>query len=98
VLEDYSNIHFLIIDEVTEGFSGKSGTLSDWEKKMLFTLIDMRYSKNLCTLVISNRSLGEMIERLGATTYDRLTEKGLSLIFNWNSYRTKTKENRNVKT
>jgi DNA replication protein DnaC len=98
VLDDYNNIHFLIIDEVTEGFSGRGGMLSDWEKKMLFTLIDMRYSKNLCTLVISNRSLGEMTERLGVTTYDRLTEKGLSLIFNWNSYRTKTKENCNVKT
>jgi DNA replication protein DnaC len=97
VLEDYSNIHFLILDEVTEGFSGKNGMLSEWEKKMLFTLIDMRYSKNLCTLVISNRSLSEMTERIGLTTYDRLTEKGLSLIFNWDSYRTKTKEKNNVK-
>jgi DNA replication protein DnaC len=87
VMKSYMNTQFLILDEVTEGFSGKSGLLADWEKQMLFTLIDARYHANLCTVVISNRSKEEMIERIGDRVVDRLSDKGLTLAFNWKSYR-----------
>ena len=87
LLDSYINIQFLIIDEVTEGFSGKGGLLAEWEKQMLFALIDARYHANLCTLVISNRSKEEMIERIGERVVDRLSDKGLTLAFTWHSYR-----------
>lgn len=87
ILNFYKNISFLIIDEAAEGFGGREGHLADWEKQMLFTLIDMRYSENLCTVIISNRSKSELIERLGERTVDRLSEKGICLAFNWQSYR-----------
>jgi DNA replication protein DnaC len=89
LLDYYKRIQFLIIDEATEGFGGKNGCLADWEKQLLFTLIDMRYHEELCTVVISNRNKQEMIERLGERTVDRLSENGITLAFNWNSYRQK---------
>jgi DNA replication protein DnaC len=85
LLDSYKRIQFLVIDEITEGF-GKA-VLADWEKQMLFTLIDMRYQNNLSTLVISRRSNAEMIERLSEPTTRRLAEKGLTLTFSWDAYR-----------
>lgn len=86
-LDYYKRIQFLIIDEVTEGFGGKEGQLAGWEKQMLFTLVDTRYHKKLCTAVISNRSKEEIVERIGERTTDRLSENGITLAFTWESYR-----------
>ena len=86
LLESYLRKSLLIIDEVTEGV-GKNNFPADWERKLLFTLVNTRYEKNLCTIVISNRSKDEMVERLGEPIIDRLSENGLFLAFNWNSYR-----------
>jgi len=88
LLKFYKELPLLIIDEVTEG-SGKGAHPADWERHLLRMLIDARYQENRCTLVITNRSRKELIERLGEPTVDRLSEKGISLAFNWNSYRRK---------
>jgi DNA replication protein DnaC len=85
-LNNYLRKSFLIIDEVTEGIS-KGNLLSDSERKLLFTLINARYEKKLCTLFITNRSKDELINRVGRPTIDRLAENGLFLAFNWHSYR-----------
>lgn len=77
---------FLVIDEVTEG-TGDNGGLSEFEAEMLFTLIKSRCKKNLCTLVITNRSRCELIERLGKKTADKLVERSIFLEFNWEPYR-----------
>lgn len=82
----YQQMDFLIIDEVTEG-SGKGGSLTDWEKELLFKLINMRYQQKCCTLVISNRSKEDVRIRLGESTHDRLSDNGIALVFNWKSYR-----------
>lgn len=86
LLESYTRKSLLIIDEATEGV-GKFNFPADWERKILFTLINARYEKQLCTIVITNRNRDEMIERLGAPIVDRLSDKGLFLAFDWNSYR-----------
>lgn len=86
LLESYTRKSLLIIDEATEGV-GKYNFPADWERKILFTLINARYEKQLCTIVITNRNKEEMIERLGAPIVDRLSDKGLFLAFDWNSYR-----------
>jgi DNA replication protein DnaC len=86
-LDYYKRIQFLVIDEVTEGYGGKDGQLSGWEKQMLFTVIDMRYHEKLCTAIISNRNKEEIIERIGERTSDRLSENGITLAFTWESYR-----------
>jgi DNA replication protein DnaC len=54
----------------------------------IFT-INQRYINRLCTLIISNHSQDELVERLGEPTVGRLTENGITLAFNWKSYRQK---------
>lgn len=83
----YQSAQLLIIDEVTEG-SGKQGYLAEWERKLLFTIINQRYENKRCTMVISNRDQHELIDRLGVATVERLSQKGIVLAFCWASYRT----------
>lgn len=85
-LKYYKELPLLIIDEATEG-CGKSAHPADWERHLLRMLIDVRYLANRCTVIITNRSKQELIDRLGRPTIDRLAEKGISLAFNWDSYR-----------
>jgi len=86
LLHFYIALPFLIIDEVTEG-SGRSGDLTHWEQELLFKLIDGRYQKNHCTLIISNHSVESIRSRLSSRVLDRFLEKGIQLIFNWSSFR-----------
>jgi DNA replication protein DnaC len=85
-IASYKQIAFLIIDEVTEG-GGKNRSLTDWENELLFKIINLRYQQQRCTLVISNRNRENLRACLGEATYDRLSEKGIALTFNWKSYR-----------
>lgn len=86
VLNHYRQLPLLILDEVTEG-SGKSGSLADWERSILFAIIDARYQEKHCTIVITNRSKEAFTERLGVPVADRLLEQGILLGFSWESYR-----------
>lgn len=86
--EKYQNIQLLILDEVTESIN-KNGFPSELEKQLLFKIIDRRYEKKLCTLIITNHDRKELAARLGQSTTDRLDENGILLAFNWNSYRQK---------
>lgn len=88
-LNSYQMVKFLIIDEVSVG-SGKGGNLADWQRSHLYTLINQRYINKLCTLVISNHTHEELLERLGEPTVGRLAENGVTLAFNWPSYRKST--------
>jgi len=87
-LKTYRHLPFLIIDEVTEG-CGKGAYPADWERNLLRMIIDVRYQYCKCTLIITNRNQQELIERLGEPTIDRLSEKGIRLAFNWESFRKK---------
>lgn len=87
-LSHYKALPFLIIDEATEG-CGKGAHPADWERNLFRALIDVRYQAKRCTLIITNRNKKELIDRLGEPTVDRFSEKGISLAFNWNSYRQK---------
>lgn len=86
LLNIYQRIEFLILDECTESLV-KGGELSNWEKEMFFTLINLRYQHNLSTLVITNGDRSLLRERLGERISSRLLEKGITLAFNWPSYR-----------
>lgn len=87
LLNHYKNIQFLILDEITESFT-KDGQLAEIERATLFDLVNARYETGkCCTLIISNRDKSELASRLGSRVYDRLSEKSITLIFNWKSYR-----------
>jgi DNA replication protein DnaC len=87
-VETFQRPNLLIIDEVTESIT-KNGIPSDIEKQLLFQIINHRYANNFCTLVITNRDLPELTSRLGGPLIDRLSEKGVFIAFNWESYRKK---------
>jgi DNA replication protein DnaC len=86
LLDSYKWVQFLIIDEVGVGV-GKGAYPCDWQRNHLYALINMRYNHHLCTLVISNHTEEELIERLGEPIMGRLSEQGITLAFNWPSYR-----------
>lgn len=86
VLNYYRQLPLLIIDEVTEG-CGKDGYLAEWERSILFAVIDARYQEQRCTIVISNRTKSDMVDRLSTPIMDRLIENGIIAGFDWDSYR-----------
>jgi len=89
LIDYYKRIQFLVLDEITESVT-KDGEPSEVERQMLFDVINARYEQeNLCTLIISNRDKAELKSRLGCPIIDRLSEKGITLIFDWDSYRNK---------
>ena len=88
LLTSYQRPQFLIIDEVSVGI-GKGGNPAEWQKNHLYALINQRYLNRLCTVVISNHDGDELVERLGEPTVGRLSENGITLAFNWKSYRQK---------
>jgi len=72
----------LIIDEVGVQFG------SDTEKMILFEIINNRYQDMLPTILISNLSLEELNDYVGARVVDRMREGGGAIIsFDWDSYR-----------
>lgn len=82
VLDRFAQYHFLVIDEV----GSSSG--SDHEKQALFDLINRRYNAVRPTMLLSNLSLEEVREFLGARIMDRLREGGGKVfVLDWESYR-----------
>lgn len=99
IIEKHSQYDLLIIDEV--GVQNNT----TWELNVLYELINRRYEKNYPTLVVANidpkdlvagkdpnKIIDEyMIRHLGIRVIDRLRENdGISIFFNWGSYRRKT--------
>ena len=92
ILDTYKRCDLLILDEVTESLT-KDGFPSEYDQKLLFEVVNARYEiGNRCTIVISNRDKSELKNRIGNPVYDRLSENGITLAFNWDSYRQKRKE------
>jgi DNA replication protein DnaC len=87
MVDDYSRIQFLVLDEITESVT-KDGVPAEVERRVLQDVVNARYAKaNTCTLIISNRSQIQLGERLGLPIADRLSENSITLIFDWHSYR-----------
>jgi DNA replication protein DnaC len=72
----------LIVDEI----GVQSG--SDFEKNLLFDILNERYEKRKPTILISNLTKEEVIGFVGERVMDRMKEDGgMALIFNWESHR-----------
>lgn len=72
----------LILDEV----GVQSGT--EFERNILFDLLNTRYEKRKPTILISNLEVDEIREFLGERIFDRLREDGGEIIpFTWVSHR-----------
>lgn len=75
-------LDLLILDEI----GAQLGT--DWERLMLFKIINERYKQVLPTILISNLDRGQLSDYLGARIVDRMSEGGgTTLTLDWESYR-----------
>lgn len=93
VLDGFLKPDLLILDEVGVQFG------SETEKLILFEILNGRYERVLPNILISNLSDPELIQYIGARCYDRLHEGGgVSLSFNWDSYRQQVNLDKNLPT
>lgn len=82
VIQFYSNLDLLIIDEIGMQFG------SDTEKMFLFDVIDGRYEAMKPTVIISNLDIKGVSEIIGDRAVDRLRDGGGQLLtFDWASAR-----------
>lgn len=88
IIDEYSNYPLLIIDDLTCG-TGLVKSLSDRDRFFLSAIIEQRYQNNLSTILITNHDEEKLKEVLGDEMIKRLNEFGLTLTFNWDSYRQK---------
>lgn len=77
-----AGLDLLILDEI----GAQLGT--EWERLMLFKIINERYKAQLPTILISNIDAGGLSDYLGERIVDRMTEGGgMTLTLDWESYR-----------
>jgi DNA replication protein DnaC len=82
VMQDYTDCHLLIIDEV----GVQRG--NDYETNMMFDVINERYENLRPTIVLSNLTLDELKLFLGERVFDRLRENGgKAFLLDWTSHR-----------
>jgi len=85
VIEDLVYPDLLIFDEVGVQYG------SDFEKNILFDILNERYEKRKPTILMSNLKVDEVMGYLGDRVADRLREDGGEVIpFNWESHRGKS--------
>lgn len=82
VLARFSTPDLLIIDEVGR----QHGT--DFERMMLFEVIQSRYEESLPTIIITNKTKEGLMEYMDEAAIDRLREGGgRAIVFDWESER-----------
>ena len=81
VIERYSNVFMLVIDEIGSQYG------SDSEKIIISEIINNRYNNILPTIIIGNITMSEAQDYMGARVIDRLKDAGKILVFDWKSYR-----------
>lgn len=82
LINDLAGLDLLVLDEVGAAFG------SDSEMVQLFDVLDLRYRKELPTVLLSNLPVGELKSALGDRAYDRLREGAVLLPCKWDSHRT----------
>ena len=82
---DYTTCDLLILDEIGVQLG------SEYEKTVMFDVMNERYQAVLPTILISNLSAQELEEYLGQRVMDRMRESGVVIPFTWESYRGKGK-------
>lgn len=81
----YVRPKILVIDEIGMQYG------SETEKQFLTEIINDRYNQLKSTILAGNVSSKEIKELLGDRIYDRFCEGGKTLVFDWPSYRLRSK-------
>lgn len=89
VIGKFCCYHLLVIDEIGVQYGTNA------EQVLLFQIINERSLKKLPTILISNLDESQLKDCIGERTVDRIFENGGGSIgFTWNSYRRRTKKQR----
>ena len=82
VIDQFASVDLLVLDEVGIQFG------TDTEKLFMFDVIDLRYQRNLPTVLISNLAVEDIANAVGSRVVDRLRENGGKYIaMKWDSKR-----------
>jgi len=84
VIRDFQKPSLLVIDEIGQRRE------SEWERLLLYELLNRRYNDMTDTLVISNQTQGQLEEALGPALISRMSETGGVICAEWPSYRSIT--------
>jgi len=81
ILEKYTDADALLLDDL--------GTekITEFVRETIFVLIDRFYRNEKLLIVTSNFNLGDLAERLGERTADRLVEMCQAVMFTGSSFR-----------
>lgn len=84
VINEFVQRDLLVIDELGISYNSQA------EKVLLFDIINGRYEINRPTVIVTNMKTKAQIEEwLTKPVYDRLTERGRAVLFDWGSHRGK---------
>jgi DNA replication protein DnaC len=81
VMQVLRSVDLLVIDDIAAQDS------SDFERKLLFDLIDGRWRDDKATIVTSNLNTQELKKFLGVRAMERLEDRGTVIAFDWSSHR-----------
>lgn len=81
IYRELSDVDLLALDEV----GVQNGT--DFERDVIFEVINRRYEKMKPTILLSNLPPTEIESAIGERSMDRMREGGIAIAFTWDSYR-----------
>ena len=70
----YRDAPVLVIDDLGEGRKEADGSLSEWAREKMFTLINYRYEHSLTTIITTRYTPRDMVRVLGTAVVSRLAE------------------------
>lgn len=81
VIKHLSGVGLLVIDEFQE--RGES----EWENRIITTILDRRYADELPTILIANLGAAEMAAKISDSVISRVSESGGVIECRWESFR-----------
>lgn len=87
LIHNWITIELLIIDELGEADLAANADIRQADRERLSRIIDGRYTRGLPTIITTNLTKQELIERLGDRAWDRLQQHAVFIAFDWSSYR-----------
>lgn len=85
VINAYSDTSLLVMDEIGMGYE------SDGERVILFDVLDRRYREQRPTILLTNLDRAGFKAFIGERVYDRLSETARWVAFDWESFRSKAR-------
>ena len=87
LIEYWVSVDLLVIDEFGEADMALGAEMAKADRERMSRIIDGRYAKKLPTIITTNLTKEQMIQKLGDRAWDRLQENAVFIAFNWQSYR-----------